>query len=68
MKENHLSVDKSLKLNFTLICAFWHMIQKFKELSDADIQNPFHYHRLVNINDVSQHLSLIKHKIGLSSS
>lgn len=44
------------------------MIQKFKELSDADIQNPFHYHLLVNINDVSQHLSLIKHKIELSSS
>lgn len=44
------------------------MIQKFKELSDADVQNPFHYHLLININDVSQRLNLIKHKIGLSSS
>ena len=44
------------------------MIQKFKELCDADAQNPFHYHLLININNVSQCLSLIKHKIGLSSS
>ena len=24
------------------------MIQKFKELCDADAQNPFHYHLLIN--------------------
>lgn len=29
---------------------------------------PFHYHLLININDVSQRLNLLKHKIGLSSS
>lgn len=55
MKENNLSVDKSLKLNFTLnqyvLFGIW---SKFKELSDADVQNPFHYHLLININDVSQ--------------
>ena len=31
-------------------------------------KNPFHYHLLIYINNVSHHLSLIKHKIGLSPS
>lgn len=36
-----------------LLCAFWHMTQKYKELGDTELAKLFPYHLLIYSNSFS---------------